>query len=130
MKLEKNVILITGGSNGIGLALAERFLKNNNEVIICGRREEKLAAAKEKFPGLHIKCCDVGNEQERIDLRNWTLKNFPGLNILVNNAGIQNTLNLKDEGFDWKAFSQEIEINLAAPIHLSFDMKHQHSRDS
>ena len=45
MNLKNNIILITGGSNGIGLAMADRFLQNGNEVIICGRREDKLASA-------------------------------------------------------------------------------------
>jgi uncharacterized oxidoreductase len=42
MKIESNTVLITGGATGIGLALAERFLRAGSEVIVCGRREEKL----------------------------------------------------------------------------------------
>jgi len=45
MKVSGNTVLITGGSTGIGLALAESFLKLENEVIICGRREERLIEA-------------------------------------------------------------------------------------
>jgi len=52
MKLSGNTILITGGSDGIGLAFAERFIKTGNKVIVCGRREEALQQAKEKFPNL------------------------------------------------------------------------------
>ncbi|PNW07646.1 short-chain dehydrogenase, partial [Microbacterium testaceum] len=58
MKMSENTILITGGASGIGLSLAERFLNEGNEVIICGRRESKLQEAKEKFPSLHTKVCD------------------------------------------------------------------------
>ena len=45
MKLNGNTILITGGATGIGFALAEAFVKEDNEVIICGRREDKLREA-------------------------------------------------------------------------------------
>ena len=119
MNLQGNTILITGGSNGIGLALAERFLNRNNNVVICGRRDEKLRAAKEHFPGLHMRRCDVADESQRVALYNWAIKEFPGLNILINNAGIQQRINLKDENLDWNCYKQEIAINLEAPIHLS-----------
>src|SRR6478609_3811276 len=89
MKLSGNTILVTGGSNGIGFALAKRFAERDNEVIICGRNEEKLRAAKEQVPQLKIKACDVGREDERIELARWVKSEFPKLNVLVNNAGIQ-----------------------------------------
>lgn len=59
MKLSGHTILITGGATGMGLALAEGFLKRGNEVLICGRRTEKLKAAKSRLPHLHIRACDV-----------------------------------------------------------------------
>lgn len=121
--MKDNTILITGGSNGIGLALAERFLKRGNEVIICGRRESKLKEAKEKFPQLHIKHCDVADEKQRTELCEWVIKEFPDLNILINNAGIQRrikfTKELSRENFDWSTIKEEIAINLEAPIHLT-----------
>lgn len=119
MNLSGNTILITGGSNGIGLAFAERFLKLGNKVIICGRREEKLESAKSKYPELHIKKCDVSVESERIELFEYIQKEFPELNVLVNNAGIQNRTNLLEANNDWKYYQQEIAINFEAPTHLS-----------
>ena len=56
MKDNNNTILVTGGATGIGLALAVRFLKKRNEVIICGRRQEKLDEAKRKYPGQRFLC--------------------------------------------------------------------------
>ena len=119
MELQGNTILITGGSNGIGLALAERFLRYGNTVIICGRRYEKLRAARARFPKLHIRRCDVADESQRTALHAWAMKEFPGLNVLVNNAGIQQRIALHDQTLDWNDYKREITINLEAPIHLS-----------
>jgi uncharacterized oxidoreductase len=114
-----NTILITGGASGIGLAFAERFLQAGNEVIVCGRREAKLAEAKQKFPKLHTRVCDVSDEADRQSLFDWITKGFPELNILVNNAGIQQRVNLLRPMADWSHYHQEIAANLDGPIHLS-----------
>jgi uncharacterized oxidoreductase len=90
MTLTDNKILITGGASGIGVGLTERFIQENNTVIICGRREAILKEVKNKFPTVIIKVCDLSVEKERIDLYNWVAENHSDLNILVNNAGIQN----------------------------------------
>lgn len=119
MKLSGNTILITGGASGIGLAFAEQFLNEGNEVIVVGRREEKLAEAKEKYPQLHTKVCDVSVEQDRIQLAEWVVKEFPQLNVLVNNAGIQQRVNLLNAQNDWKHYQNELAINVEGPIHLS-----------
>jgi len=119
MDLKNNTVLITGGSNGIGLALAERFLCRDNNVIICGRRAEKLRETQERFPKLHIWRCDVADESERIALYNWVIQEFPDMNVLLNNAGIQQRINLKDPTLDWNDYKLEIAINLEAPMHLS-----------
>lgn len=119
MKTSKNTILITGGATGIGFALAEEFLRRDNQVIICGRRQNRLQAAAEKLPGLVTRVCDVASEKERVELVEWATSNFPALNVVINNAGIQRDvdfLNLED---DWAALREEISVNLDAPIHLS-----------
>lgn len=117
MNLTGNTVLITGGASGIGLAFAERFLAANNEVIVCGRREDKLLEIKEKRPQIHTRVCDVANEFERISLFEWAIEKFPSVNVLVNNAGIQRRVNLT-ETEDWRATQSEIAINFEAPIHL------------
>ncbi|MBU1106199.1 MAG: SDR family NAD(P)-dependent oxidoreductase [Candidatus Riflebacteria bacterium] len=119
MKLSGNTVLITGGSNGIGLALAEQFLQRGNKVLICGRREEKLQEARRKNPELITRACDVSIESERIDLFNWATSEFPDLNVLVNNAGIQQKINFNRPQENWSYFQQEIAVNFEAPVHLS-----------
>jgi uncharacterized oxidoreductase len=118
MNLSNNKILVTGGASGIGLGLTERFIKENNTVIICGRREDVLKEAAEKFPSVITKACDLSSEAEREELFNWVEANHPDLNVLVNNAGTQNWMNVTDDDFYEKA-SQEIAINISATVHLA-----------
>jgi uncharacterized oxidoreductase len=118
MDLSNNTVLITGGTSGIGMALAIRFLKLGNEVIICGRDEKKLQSMKQQYPSVHTKVCDTGKERDRIELWNWAIKEFPKLNVLINNAGIQRKVDLtKPEA--WSDTDEEIAINIGGPIHLS-----------
>jgi uncharacterized oxidoreductase len=119
MKISGNTVLITGGATGIGRALAEDFLKEGNEVIICGRREERLLAARKRCPQLHVKVCDVAKKGERKSLLKWATSNFESLNILVNNAGIQREVDLTKGPVDLQGSENEIKTNLEAPIHLS-----------
>lgn len=118
MKLTDNKILITGGASGIGLGLTERFLTENNTVIVCGRRNTLLQELSKKHPSLITKVCDLSNEAERIDLYDWISENHSDLNVLVNNAGIQNWMNISDKDFYEKA-DIEITTNVLAPLHLT-----------
>ena len=118
MQPSSNVILVTGGASGIGLALAERWLAAGNEVIVCGRRAEKLREAKERLPKLHTHVADVATPTERITLAHWATRTFPELNVVVNNAGIQRALEVTSDE-PWEVTRQEIAINLEAPIHLA-----------
>jgi uncharacterized oxidoreductase len=119
MKISRNTVLITGGATGIGFALAEAFLREGNEVIICGRRESKLLDAQKKLPRLHIKVCDVSKEEDRKLLFDWAKSNFKSLNILVNDAGIQREVDFTKGLLELKESENEIKINLEAPIYLS-----------
>lgn len=118
MKISNNKILITGGASGIGLGLAERFIKENNTVIICGRREATLKEIADRFPSIITKVCDLDIEANRIDLYNWIAENHHDLNVLVNNAGVQNWMDIADPDFYQKA-THEITTNIVAPVHLA-----------
>ncbi|MBO0931941.1 SDR family oxidoreductase [Fibrella aquatilis] len=118
MQLSNNTIFITGGSVGIGLALAESFLNAGNTVIVCGRRADKLAEAKARFPQLHTIVADLVQPAERERLLETLQRDFPGLNVLVNNAGIQRFVDLTNGDGAFSAGLSEIETNLIAPFHL------------
>jgi uncharacterized oxidoreductase len=118
MERSGNTILVTGGASGIGLALARRWADRGNEVIICGRREDKLAEAKADMLNVHTRVCDVALPGERENLAEWVKVEFPNLNVLVNNAGIQRRVDLTGSE-NWANTASEIAINLEAPIHLT-----------
>jgi uncharacterized oxidoreductase len=118
MKTNGNTILITGGGTGIGLALAARFLRQGNEVIICGRTLEKLREAQRHYPQLHIYQCDLSQESARLDLFGKVTHDFPKLNVLLNNAGMWVTTQL-DRAESWPQVQQQLQTNLAATIHLT-----------
>ena len=118
MKLTNNKILITGGATGIGLGLTERFIRENNTVIICGRREAVLKEVADRFPSVITKACDLSNDADRIELYNWVAENHSDLNVLVNNAGIQNWMSVTDSDFYQKT-NEEITTNVVAPLHLT-----------
>jgi len=118
MKLTGNKILITGGGSGIGFAIAERFIQENNTVIICGRRQSALDEAAVKLTSLVTRQCDLAIENERKELYDWIAKEHSDLNVLVNNAGIQNWMSVTDDDFFQRA-KDEITTNIDAPVHLT-----------
>lgn len=118
MNISNNTILITGGASGIGLGLTERFLKENNTVIICGRRAELLQEISGKYPQVITRVCDLTYEEDRLDLYNWVAANHNSVNVLINNAGIQQWMDITDADFFSKA-KKEIVTNIEAPLHLT-----------
>lgn len=118
MKQTKQVVLITGGSSGIGLALAKKFLENNYTVIITGRNLEKLEKVKSLYPNLNYYQNDVTDDLEVRMLVDDIEEDFDGIDILINNAGIMNLIDTGSEENDIQKVLQEIEINYASPIRL------------
>ena len=112
MQLSGNTILITGGSSGIGFEMARQFSKRNNKVIITGRNEQKLHEAEQKLTGVMTIRNDVSNPGDVEKLYQQAVKDFPGLNILINNAGILRTLNLREGNLSAAHLTKEIDINL------------------
>jgi uncharacterized oxidoreductase len=118
MKTTGNTILITGGTSGIGLAFAKEFLRLGNTVIVCGRREDRLNEVKQKHSGIITKKCDVSVSEQREELWKWAQHNYPDVNVLINNAGVQFTADLTHE-VDVNKIRTEMETNFIAPIHLT-----------
>lgn len=117
MKRNGNTVLITGGSSGIGLALAETFLNEGNEVIICGRSRAKLDEAQKRFSKLHTILADVSSQAGRENLAAEITHRFPKLNVLVNNAGIYSITDMMHPNYT-TILETELATNLVAPISL------------
>ena len=112
MKLTGNTVLITGGSSGIGFEMARQFLQKGNDVIITGRDEKKLRDAKRQLDAVAIIRSDVSNPDDVKELYQQAVNDFAGVNILINNAGILQTLNLRDSNLSAADLTKEIDINL------------------
>ncbi len=120
MKLSGQTVLITGGATGIGLALAEGLLLAGNRVLVCGRREDKLLAAQAQFPALEVKRCDISKPEDRQALATWARE--AGVNVLVNNAGVQRMIDLRQGLKELEAGDNEARINFEGPVYLTANL--------
>lgn len=118
MTLTQHTILITGGTGGIGHALAAQLLKRKNTVLITGRTEERLAAARQSLPGVRTFVCDQSDPEAIARLSADVAAAFPALDMLINNAGIGLKRNLNDTSGGLEDLAREIATNLTGPIQL------------
>jgi uncharacterized oxidoreductase len=118
MQLTKNTILITGGSSGIGFELAKQLSALDNTIIVTGRDQAKLDRVKAQLPKVNTFKSDVSDPAAIAALYDRVTKDFPQLNILINNAGIMKSINLHETAGDMKQLTEEIEINLNGPIRM------------
>ena len=118
MKMSGNTVLITGGTSGIGLELALQLLKLNNQVIVTGREQDKINALMAEHPDLVAIASDVSEPAAIAQLYETVVRDYPDLNILVNNAGIMRKINLQDTGVDLEDITREVSINLDGPIRM------------
>jgi uncharacterized oxidoreductase len=117
MKLLHRTILITGGTSGIGLELAKQLHERSNTIIVTGRDQGKLDAARRTLPGIHAVNSDVGDAGAIAALYDSILSQFPALDTLINNAGIMRNLNL-NRVRDLKDVTRGIEINFSGPVRM------------
>lgn len=116
MKLTGRTILITGGTAGIGLAFALKFLELGNEVIVTGRRKAVLDAVKARHPKLHTIQSDSADPAQIAALAARLKSDFPQLDVLMNNAGVGFTQNLRTPGDDLAGLMAEMEINVGGVV--------------
>src|SRR3954471_19010868 len=119
MKLTGRTILITGGSAGIGLAFALKFLELGNEVIVTGRRQAVLDQVKAKYAKLHTIQSDVADPVQIAALAARVKADFPKLDVLMNNAGIMLYKNLKAPATDLAGLMAEVNINIGGVIGMT-----------
>jgi uncharacterized oxidoreductase len=119
MKMTGNTILITGGTSGIGLGLALRLHEAGNKVIVAGRRKELLDEITAEHPGIDALVLDVAAPDSIARARESVAASHPGLNVLVNNAGIQQLENLLDPA-GLQVAEDHITTNLLGTIRMTY----------
>jgi len=119
MILSGNTVLITGGSSGIGLALAKRFLSLQNKVIITGRDTAKLDQLKHDFPEMVTFAGDLTDKNSLDELILLVEQKHSDLNILINNAAVQYNYHFTDEPDLIYKIDYEVATNVSAPIKLT-----------
>ncbi len=91
MDLDGKVVLITGGSRGLGLALARRFARNGCSLVLCARDQDELEAARRDLSELTSDVmtvpCDVSDRAQVEHLIDTALARYGRIDVLVNNAG-------------------------------------------
>src|SRR5438128_1902477 len=120
MKTTNNTILLIGGSAGIGLEIAKRLADGTNRLIITGRNKERLQRVADYLPNTTAIVSDISNPDDTDDLVARVTKEFPQLNVVINNAAtatITPLLNLDDTSYEQVA--EELNTNYLSIIRLN-----------
>ena len=118
-ELNDAVALITGGASGIGYALARTLMARGCHVVICGRDEGRLDAARRQLDGVEALPCDVTDQGQVTRLLAHIDHRWGRLTLLINNAGRMTDLDFRLSPLPAQLLAEEIEINLAAPIKVT-----------
>lgn len=120
MIMRSNTIFITGGGSGIGRGLAEAFHKLGNEVIIAGRREQALKKACGAHPGMRYFVLDVTDPASIRSVAGKVVTQFPKLNCVFNNAGVQKYVDFSGANpVDDAALAAELNTNVLGLMRVS-----------
>lgn len=119
MQITGNTILITGGGSGIGRGLAESFHKKDNQVIVAGRRQQVLDEVTSANPGIKSLLLDISDQDSIRSFSQQVAQDYPGLNVLINNAGIAKVEDLKSPPDYLEDAEAIVTTNILGPIRLT-----------
>ncbi|RYZ03766.1 MAG: SDR family NAD(P)-dependent oxidoreductase [Myxococcales bacterium] len=119
MLLSGNTILITGGTSGIGRALAEAFHQRGNRVIIAGRRQALLDEISAAHPGMQGMPLDADDARAVGAFALEIGERFPDLNVLINNAGISKPEDFTANSVDLSAARAIIQTNILGVLEIT-----------
>ncbi|WP_070121073.1 SDR family NAD(P)-dependent oxidoreductase [Bacillus marinisedimentorum] len=117
LHLNGKAVLVTGGSKGIGKAIARRFAEEGAAVGICARDEQELKTASEEIGAEAYFAGDLTDKAVREDVFNSFVSRFGKIDILVNNAGGSNGGTAMET--DVELFEEAIQLNFLQAVHLS-----------
>jgi 3-oxoacyl-[acyl-carrier protein] reductase len=117
MNFKNKKIIITGATGGIGNALVKKFTDLEGSVLATGTNIDKLNSLKEKFPNVIVKKFDISDHSRIEEFIENSVLDLGGLDILINNAGInKDNLSLRMSDDEW---TKVININLTSTFFLS-----------
>lgn len=115
-----DTVFITGGNTGIGAGLARAFHARGARVIIGGRDLQRLRAVARGCPGMEVELIDVADPHSIADCATRIETRHPGLNLVINNAGIQKLIDFAADGpLPAADLEAEIDTNLTGLIHVT-----------
>lgn len=116
---QNKVVVITGGTDGIGRALVDALLRLGAKVATCGRHHDKLYHLQSEYPSypLHTIVADVSIENDCRHFIESTIHAFGGIDILINNAGISMRSLLKDASID--VIKKVMDINFFGVVYCT-----------
>ena len=118
----KKIALVTGATAGIGEAIAHTFAENGMDIIITGRRKERLPALQQALEAKNVRvlplCFDVRNESEVIAALTNLSDEWKNIDILVNNAGLAAGLSTLQEG-DTDDWNRMIDTNIKGLLYVT-----------
>ena len=118
MKLTDNTILITGGGSGIGKALAQQMHSLGNQVIIAGRRKDRLTDTIQANPGMDSIELDIAKRDSILTAAGHLLHTYPKLNVVIHCAGIMQIDNASTD-IDDELIASTIQTNLVGTLRLN-----------
>ena len=116
MKLTGNTILITGGTSGIGRAVAEALHDRGNQIIVTGRRQDLLNEVTRLRPGMAGIQLDVDDPNSLSQLASYLRDNFPELNVLLVNAGISRGEDIASDAWNPADAEAIVQTNILGVI--------------
>ena len=122
MKVTNNTILLTGGTSGIGYELVRRFYELGNRLIVVSSDPGKLTNLRNQFPDIDTIPCNLADSTQVNALIRRCLDDYPDINVLINNAGVQYPYDWLTESDGYQKISDEITINLTSPLQLAYGL--------
>lgn len=119
MKMTGNTIFLTGGTSGIGRALAEAFHDRGNRVIIAGRRQALLDQITATRPGMVGMLLDLDDPAALPRLATDVHERFPELNVLIANAGISRPEDMTIDSWDASDAQSMVETNILGVLRVT-----------
>jgi NAD(P)-dependent dehydrogenase (short-subunit alcohol dehydrogenase family) len=121
MEFNERIVVITGGSRGLGLLLARQFVDEGAVVTIAARDEAELERARQDLESregrVHVVVCDVGVREQAEQLIRQTLERHGRIDVLINNAGVMKVGPI--EHMDHADFEEAMAVHFWGPLHTT-----------